>query len=365
MFYYIFVFTVTTLLGFWADKKKMPHQRTSSIKVQQSWVSFTILFVYVLFVGCRGYNVGADTPMYVDRLREASTTPYLEFIASRGFIEPLFYSLVWVFGNLANAWVFFVFSSFVYFLVFLKFSFKYSNSLGWSIWILNSMGLATLAISNVRQSLAISLCLIAYMCLDKSKWKPLLFVVLAICTHLSAIVFAPMLFVNQLRKRNILLIIVVLLAIVIIAGSELMGNLALSYALSTGKEVYETADEEGVGGLGMIVFLGLIVIMGAVSYFPKKDKYPSQYYSEFIAVSLALIVFIISRFNQGTMRLFWYYLAFCVIYIPNVFGVKKQSVRQLLQIVVFVITVYYLSTRIMANPYEETRMLLPYSFVWD
>lgn len=366
MFIYVFVFISTTLLGVMFDNQTNNLHSQLSIKTQKSWLFIIILFIYVIFVGCRGYNVGADTQMYVDRLAEASSSHYYDFIMSKGFIEPFFYSFVWIFSKVTHsAWLFFLTSSFFYFFILLKFSTRFSNSFGWSIWLFNSLGFTTLAISNVRQSLAIALCLIAYMSMNKGWWKPWLYVILASCTHLSAVVFIPMLFVSELRKRNIILLLISLLALVSIFGSDLMGNLALSYALSTGKDIYESADEEGVGGIGMIAFLSLVLVMGTLSYFPKKSKYPDTYYNEYIAVALALIVFIISRFNQGTMRLFWYYLIFASVYIPNVFSIKDKGKRQLWQIVVFAITFYYLSYRIMASPYEETRMLLPYSFVWE
>lgn len=366
MGYYIFVFVATTLLGFLFDNLRRHSRNNSLLKTQGNWFLFFILLIYVVFVGCRGYNVGSDTPMYVNRLLEAKSFNYIEFLGSHGFIEPLFYSIVWFFSRATqSASFFFIVCSLFYFVTFLKFSLRYCENLGWSIWLINSLGFTTLAISNVRQSLAIAICLIAYMYLEKSKWKAWLFWILAVCTHLSSIIFIPMLFVKAISKRNIVLFFIVLLGIVSFAGSELMGNMALSYALSTGKEVYETADEEGVGGLGMIAFLALILIMGVSSYFPKKKEYPSNYYYEFIAIGLALLVFIVSRFNQGTMRLFWYYLAFSAIYIPNVLSVKKQSQKQFWQLLLFFITIYYLTTRIMASPYDDTRMFLPYHFFWE
>ena len=92
---------------------------------------------------------------------------------------------------------------------------------------------------------------------------------------------------------------------------------------------------------------------------------PNNYYYEFIAIGLALCSFLVTRFNTAAMRLFWFYLSFSILFIPNVCSAMKRHNKIICLSALGLITFYYLFFRVMDAPYEESRLLLPYKFFWE
>lgn len=366
MLNYIFLFGVTTLLGFVADYLDKRGHSDPKSRLQKKWVMFILFLIYVVFVGCRAESVGSDTYAYVSKLDTASSMALIEYLQSGFFIEPIFNTYVWLCAHISSCHsFFFITSSFFFFSVFLKFVLKYSSSIGWSIWILNSMGFTIFALSTVRQTTAIAICLLSYMYMEKNYKKSWLLAIVAIGTHLSSAIYLPMMLVSKLNLHKIKSKMTIMLVCAVLIGPMLMGKLGAYYAVTTGKYESDSLTGEGVGGYGMIAFLIVLLVMSVKSYFPIKKDLPSTFYYEFIAIGLALAVFVISRVNIATIRLYWYYLAFSVVYIPNSFSLQKIQQRRICQYGVFIITIYYLSTNVLSSPYEESKLLLPYNFFWE
>jgi len=366
MFYYFFVFAVTTILGFLADNLKIRGRSNPKFLIQRKWTLNVILLIYVIFVGCRDVTVGADTHAYVAKLDAASSMALFEYLQSGFFIEPIFNTYVWVCAHLSSHHSFFlIVSALFFFSVFLKFITKYSSSIGWGVWIMNSMGFSIFALSTVRQTTAIAVCLLSYMYMEKSYMKSWLIALLAIGTHLSSAVYLPMMFARKMNPQKIKRNMTILIGAAILIGPVLMEKLGAYYAAVTGKYESDSLTGEGVGGYGMIAFLIVLLVMSVKSYFPIKKDLPSTFYYEFIAIGLSLAVFILSRVNVATIRLYWFYLAFTVAFIPNVFSMQKKTQRRLWQHAILVITIYYLTTNVMSSPYEESKLLLPYRFFWE
>lgn len=366
MGYYVFVFTITTLLGIIWDNLNRQRKLNSRAYSDNRWVLYLVFVVYAVFVGCRGYNVGSDTPAYVFYLQDASTMNYFDYLQSKLFIEPFFHSLMWGSMKLVNSpSFFFIICAIIYFAVFIKFAERYSKNLGWSIWLINSMGFATMALSTVRQSTAMALCLLAYMYLEKSKIKPWVFFILAFGTHITSIIFLPMLLVKHVKKSNIPIYLFILLIIAFAMGPMLISNMALEYESMTGKYDQTLITTSEVGGFGMIIFLSVILLMGLITYLPAKKGLLFKYSDEVFAVGMALVVFVISRVNVAVIRLYWYYLPFIIIFIPNAFSHMGATKRRLWQFLLLTVTIYYMVTQVMSSPYEESKLLLPYRFFWE
>lgn len=362
----MFLFAVTTLLGFFYDHQNKGGVVNLQRKPNSRWALILVFLIYGVFVGCRGYGVGSDTPAYVFYLQDASSRQLGEYLASNNYVEPIFHLLVWACMALVDSpSFFFIINAAFYFAVFVWFIQKYSKSLGWSLWLINSIGFATMALSTIRQSTAIAFCLLAYMYLDKSKIKPWLFFILAVGTHISSSIFLPMMFVNHLRKRNVPFYLVLLIIAAFTMGPILISRMALEYESVTGKYDQELITTSVVGGIGMVVFLAVILFMGMETYLPIKKGLLQKYSNELFAVGMALVVFIVARVNVAVIRLYWYYLAFIVIYIPNVFSNMGKTNRIVWQLLLIVITSYYLVTQVMSSPYEVSKLLLPYRFFWD
>lgn len=362
MGYYIFVFTITTLLGFVYDNQR---QSGGINKTQNRWILSLLFVTYVVFVGCRGYNVGSDTPAYVFMLDNASQMQYVDYLQSNLFIEPFFHSVLWASIHIIKTpSFFFIINAILYFAVFIRFSAENSKSLGWSVWLINSMGFATMALSTLRQSMAMAFCLLAYVYLEKNRVKSWLFFLMAFGSHISSCIFLPMLFLNWFKKKNIPTYIIILIIVAFVLGPFIISRAAFEYESVTGKYGQELITTSEVGGIGMIVFLVTILFMGLKTYLPVRRGLILIYANEVFAVGMALVVFVIARVNVAVIRLYWYYLPFIIIFIPNVFYNMKPLSRNTWKSFIVVITMYYLVTQVMASPYEESKLLLPYYFFW-
>lgn len=361
MIYYIIVFTLSTVIGFIIDsyrKKTVVYTRDKRLVGNL----YALLFIiFVVFVGCRGLNVGSDTPAYTSKFYFGEGMPLYEYLLFNKFLDSGFYIFTWSFQKyVGSIHLYFFVISCVFFATYLKFIRKYSSSAGWSIWILNSLGFTTFAMSTLRQSLAMSFCLLAYIYMMEQKRKAWIMLLLAFSFHVTSVIFTPMMFIKKFANDKKPWKLFAILGTTMLAAPIIMRYM-MAFSFKDGRYSEATS----VGGIGMIVLLLILLLMGFYTYFPRQGNIPESYYNEFIAIGFALCAFLVTRFNMAAMRLFWFYLSFAIVFIPNVLSRMKKSNRALWMCAIGIVTLYYLCFRVMEDPYAESRLLLPYNFFWE
>ena len=356
MFYYIFVFSLTTILGLVIDKsEKSPRNK----KKQVNFCYLLVFIVLALFVGLRDVSVGSDSTAYEYKFELAANAPLQVYLRDYFYSDPGFYAFTWLLKHIGlSVNAYFLVISVIYFGVFIKFIKTYSSSALLSIWLLSALGFTTFALSTLRQSLAMAFCLLAYMLWNDKKRYAWLSLVLAFLFHNSSIIFLPMMFVGLFLDKKLPWKMLLILGTTIVVAPY-----AMNYLMLNVEDGYYVQTE--VGGVGMIVMLSLFVFLGIISFFPYKRSLPITHYYEFIGVCFALASFLITRFNLAAMRLFLYYLVFAIVFIPNAIKNTKPNQRVIWSTAIILISTYYLVARVMADPYEESRLLLPYNFFWE
>lgn len=357
MIFYFLLFISTTFLGYLIYEKGEKSQLGQKRGVNTLY--FLIFLIYLIFIGCRDVSVGSDTLVYENKFIRAANIPLIPYLSDWLFSDPGFYTFTWLIRRLTNSVnVYFIIISAIYFAVFLEFIRRYAKNPMWGIWLLNSLGFTTFALSTLRQSLAMAFCLLAYMLWQDRKCFAWVFLLLAFAFHSSSVVFLPMMFVGMLLNKKFPWKLALILVLTVIIAPYAMNYLMLN--IEDG--FYEQTE---VGGMGMIVLLLLLIVLGMYTYFPFKRNLPITHYYEYVAICFALASFLVTRFNLAAMRLFLYYLAFAVVFVPNMLDSYKKGNRQLLSLLLVLITTYYLVARVMADPYADSRLLLPYKFFWE
>lgn len=360
MFIYIIVFALTTLIAIVIDAFNRDKIKKQQKKRLVNILYVILLVIFVVFVGCRDISVGSDSISYLYKFENAKGVSFEDYILLN-LTDPVFYTLTWIIQRITNSVnLYFIIISLLFFATYVFFILKYSTSVGWSIWLLNSLGFTTFAMSTLRQSVAMAFCIIAYMLYverKKTAWVMMLF---AISSHLSAIIFTPMMFVSYFAHNKKPWKLIIVICTIVLAAPSLMKFIML-LEIKDGR--YSEATE--VGGVGMIIFLIILLVIGFYTYYiKKKGNLPITYYYEYIAIGFAFCSFIISRFDLAAMRLFWYYLSFALVFIPNVLNSMSKPMRAMWMLILGLVTFYYLFYRVMSDPYENSRLLLPYRFFW-
>lgn len=361
MIVYIILFFITTLLGFIIDSYKNKQTLSTNDKRFINNLLALLFFMFVLFVGCRDITVGSDSGAYFSKFQNAEDMPLGEYLLFYRFLDAGFYSFTWLFQRIfGDINLYFFVISCIFFATYLKFMSKYSSSLGWSIWLLNSLGFTTFALSTLRQSLAMSFCLLAYMYMMENKKKAWIMLLLAFSFHVTSVIFTPMMFIKKFTSDKKPWKLIVITGVTMLTAPVIM-----RYVMLLDFKDGRYSEGTTVGGLGMIVLLLILIMMGIYTYYPKKENIPNSYYNEFFAVGFALCAFLVTRFNMAAMRLFWFFLSFTIVFIPNALHTMRKQYRSIWMVSLGLVTFYYLCFRVMDDPYAESRLLLPYKFFWE
>lgn len=187
MLFYFSITTFSVLLGCF-----FPNAKTN--KLHKILYLLTVFSVLIIFMGLRGRSVGVDTAVsndfYTRIAQENEFSVYMNIVNAApvySFYNKIlsFFSSNPVFLNLVNAVI--INACFAYFI------YKYSENTVFSVYCYITMYFYLFSFNGTRQSLAGSLCLLAF-CLLKNK-KPvlsLLTFVAAFGMHMTCIVFFPM-----------------------------------------------------------------------------------------------------------------------------------------------------------------------------
>jgi hypothetical protein len=152
----------------------LQEKRRSNISV---YIYITIILC--LFVGLRGINVGSDTATYYYHFQNLKNESFISMI-EKYKTDVGFYLITMVLAKiLKNYNVYLILTSLIYLIPVAVLIYKKSTNPLYSYFLFFCFGLFTFSMSTLRQTIAIGLCIIAYLLKDKPI-KKLLALVLAI-----------------------------------------------------------------------------------------------------------------------------------------------------------------------------------------
>jgi hypothetical protein len=275
-----------------------------------------------------------------------------------------FYLITMVLAKIVKNYnVYLILTSLIYLIPVAVFIYKKSTNPLYSYFLFFCFGLFTFSMSTLRQTIAIGLCIIAYLLKDKPI-KKLLALVLAISIHMSALVFLPVLFIHKIKINTLTKTVAIVLPLATVVFMSTIQAFILSFS---SKNIYGTTK---VGGYGMILFLAVVVVLGWYILIRKPASSPmhSNNIEILIFVYLALLVFVATRFNLAVMRLYYYYFIYIIVLIPNLVSSisnKERNTGRIISTMFVCVSIYFLIFNTFNDPYSVGSKLLPYSFFWE
>lgn len=308
----------------------------------------SFLFIYLICI-VRDYSVGVDIPAYKEAYEMSSG--YEWFDASWIYMEPGYVFLMKVISSLGLS--FRMFMSVAYLLLVVPISIyiiKYSKDPSLSIIIFICFTFFVFVLSALRQTLAFSFCLMAFLVATRKGKKSLLLycclLLIAFSMHKSAIVFLPTYYLMRKRLNFKRIVLYVLLGFV----ASIWKPIIIQYFQSNEISKYGI-DQNLTAGSSLVFIIVIIIISWLLS---RKSNSIGQVYEidkETINIDLLnysnLLAFsaLVQIAFSGTilMRAAMFYQINILIVLPNMLILMHPKVRPIARciIILLMLAVFY------------------------
>lgn len=340
---------------------------------KKSKIFSIILFfqLYLIYI-FRSYNVGWDSMNYYDVFRSSNIIEWnqifhhwMEFgyIALNKFIRCMTdnYIILWSFIGI------------LIFIPIFKILLKYSNNIVFSIFLYVTFGLYYNSMNQIRQAIAVSICLYAFdKAIEKKYFEACIIVAIASCFHKSTIVFIIFIIaskiIKEMNRKSIIKICISIIAVF------LLSNKIIKYISRFYFTNYFTEDSlikhTKAGDLNIFIVLLVVFLFGLYfrrsyikKFYSKKRVYDMCLMAIAFAVGLQLLsirLTMIARFSQ-------YFAVYPCILIPNALSVikdKKYKVLLAFSIILCMSIYSYIYLCVSENGYGRDGVI-PYEFFWQ
>ena len=230
----------------------------------------------------------------------------------------------------------------------MRFIYKYSENALLSVIMFITLGLFTFNMNGLRQSVAMSICLLAYDFIEKKKFVPFLLVVLlAMSFHKSAIFFALTYFIIFMKpKWNYTMFFIGLLVLFVLFAD----NLTIIYDALTSED-YAGAEGFDSGGIVTVLIYILVIAFALIS----KDKIKKGTVFNCILLSLVGLILYLARFFSVQIyeRVSYYFYYFIILLLPS--AIKKYEVKSqtLINTVVIILSITLFVYRIQGGAFSD------------
>lgn len=318
---------------------------------------------FIAVFSLRSTQVGTDTPGYIEGWRLSFNNTFLGFFTgsyTRVFAYEWGFTLLNYMISMftRDPQIYLLVMSILIFIPLFFILYKYSSSLFLSVLLYVHLGLFNLSLTMLRQSLAMSITLIAFHYLTQNKRIRFVVVVLfAALFHKSALIFLPALLMKQVKlKWNVALLSVYLLALGLVF---LYREALLTLFTSLVDNYSNTLGDTGSYTL-FAVFL-LIFSMSVLRYREaiQKDSRNNIYFT-FMAVSGLMLTF--TSMSYLALRLTYYYYIYFILFIPEIIQSFTERDRMLLP------SFYLITLALTFGFYMNSGIQsfnTPYKFFWE
>ncbi len=329
-----------------------------------------IIIYMILLCGFRSYDriyhVGMDTYTYATMYKQRASETFTEIISLESTDKGYVY-LVWFLGRVLhmNFTVAMMLFASVYIIAMAVFIYKYSKNIFVSLLVFVGMGLYIFAFSAIRQSLAMGICLTAYMYCDTHKGIKSFFIYtimiwLAYTIHASAVVFFPVYFLCRLKMNTKYIFIMLGIAAIILIFKNAATSIMFQWAgnISTKYENASNLIEEQNAGMRLYVFIIFIILLRII--FKGRIKNNEKNDNLIYMMLCMLIAFPMTQGGGALMRIYFYYYMFIVVYLPNIVeDIKLKNDRMLTYFGLICFLLWYFFSSVL-----QGMTIVPYSFFW-
>lgn len=324
----------------------------------QIQILLSLIFLQWFFLATfKNINVGWDTPTYEEYFYNMSNSGWLYNI-SVNRLEPFYILLNIIISFFTKSYTLFlgIIAIIIYGLILIRIP-LYSKIPWLTCFLFVAFGFFNFSINILRQSIAISILIFSYkFIVNRSFWKFILIVNIAILFHYTAIVFIPTYFLYKLPVN-------VKTFLILLIGSFIISNILLPKIMTiiiSSNEYYQQHlagnNSKGYGMLGML----LASSVGALILIPKKkiDKYSHLW---MIMLFLATSVQLFSLKISILVRVVYYWQISMFFIFPAIINtIFNTHIKQVVTIFIILISMLYYA--LYAINTGDINGTVPYSF---
>lgn len=324
------------------------------------WLFAIVFLQFVAIFSLRDITVGTDTPGYIVGWNLASENTLIGLITGDyirvhgnewGFL--VLNKLISLFAS--DQQVYFFIMSIIIFAPLFFTVYRYSDAPFLSILLYVTLGFFNLSLTMLRQSIALSIALIAFHYLVQRKTTRFLLMGLIACLfHQSALVFLPAVFIKEFRFTSGSIVLYIA-AFLFLYFYRIPFFNEITTVFNTSYGLVDTGAYALFAIIAVVFSAGLLFYKQAI----EKNKTVSIYFN-FISISLLLMIF--NTVSNITLRLAHYYYIFVILFIPAVihsFRGRETRLKALLyEALVFSSILIYIQVGM--RSYNTS----PYIFFW-
>ncbi|MBQ6540172.1 MAG: EpsG family protein [Oscillospiraceae bacterium] len=216
-----------------------------------------------------------------------------------------------------------------------------------------------LLFSGMRQAIAVSLGVIAYVMTKRKKLIPfILIVVLAFLFHRSAMILGLMypLYNMRIRKRSLFIVVIVMILIYVF-------NRQIFHFFQGIIQDYEDIGNKETGAFAMLFLMIIFSIFAFVV--PDESRMDSDTIGLRNFLLMATAVQMFAPLNYLVMRMGYYYLIFLPITLPKIMKESSDRWRQVAAAAHYVILVFFALRFLLTAASSNTLDIFPYRFFWE
>lgn len=329
-------------------------KRKTTASMKLFWVMLILLLIF------RHESVGRDLPVYeyIFNLISENSWKY-SLLRSPELLSNFLNKIIATSGLGFRGFIIVTSVISVYWLS--KAYIKYSEDAALTIALFVTMSNFVLLFSGIKQSIAISLGLLAFEFVRRKKITSFLLVTMvAILFHTSAfmILFMYPLYYMKLRKKSLVFIVPVLAGVFVFNKPifEVLGLILNRF----------TDYDASIVKTGSVTMLVLLIIFAIFSYIiPDESKMDADTIGlrNFLLFSVALQMF--APVHNLAMRMNYYYIIFIPLLIPKVIMQRSTRWNQVAVLGRYVMVIFFLIYFFMNAKSDNNLQVFPYHFFWE
>ncbi|MBR3002610.1 MAG: EpsG family protein [Clostridia bacterium] len=367
LIYYVIIIVWFIIELIYLSKKKK-YSVNINESMQKKLIKF--LFIILIFVcAFRAYDrqhyIGIDTRGYYESyIQKTNYSLQANQLIENISGDPGYYLLECFLGYMSLPFNFLlIIEAFVYIGAIYLFIKHYSKDPIFSTLFFICL-LFSFSMSTIRQSLAMGICLLAYMLYYKYKERKMkaiitygLLVMLAISFHKSAIVFVPAILISKIKYNKKLIFVFLSIAALTMIFKNQFANFVISWAGGYSDKYAASYSVTGDNvGTKFYIFILFFILLNII--FSKKLNKNSESDSLIYMMLTMLIIFPAVQSGGAMMRIYYYYYMFAPVYIANTLNcLADKNLRLIVKLFIIVFLIYlFLNGNFVAN------RLAPYYF---
>lgn len=319
-------------------------------------------FLLVFLASMRSLQVGKDTNMYHTLFIYMSNIGSFKAALKswqRGGVEILYAVMEYVFSHKANFQIFLSVASIISIVPVMIVIYKYSKNYFMSLFLYIAFGYFSFSMNGIRQSIAIGICMLAYMAArNQNLIQYFILIVIACLFHSSAIIFLPVFWLSKIKITRKTIIIYLGLVLVM----NIFKARIFSFMNLFSRQTYEGTAETGGRGMYLFILFILAAMLIWRKEFIENNKNRDDNMTLLSMFSIAALLWPIASLNTAVFRLYYYYHIFMIFAVPAFLDSLKDSYAKVILYLIFIIVgIYYLKIYIIGGEL----LYSPYSFFWQ